>query len=68
MYQLIDGKKISKQIREELKLETDKLRNKNIIPKLAVILVGDNSASKVYIKNKSKACNDVGVEFEEIIS
>ena len=67
MYQLIDGKKISKQIREELKLETDKLRNKNIIPKLAVILVGDNSASKVYIKNKSKACNDVGVEFEEII-
>ncbi len=67
MYQLIDGKELSKKIREELKLETDKLKEKKIIPKLAVILVGDNSASKVYIKNKSKACNDVGVEFEEII-
>ena len=67
MYQLIDGKELSKKIREELKLETDKLKEKKIIPKLAVILVGGNSASKVYIKNKSKACNDVGVEFEEII-
>ena len=67
MYQLIDGKELSKKIREELKLETDKLKEKKIIPKLAVILVGDNSASKVYIKNQSKACNDVGVEFEEII-
>ena len=67
MYQLIDGKELSKKIREELKLETDKLKEKKIIPKLAVILVGNNSASKVYIKNKSKACNDVGVEFEEII-
>ena len=55
MYQLIDGKELSKKIREELKLETDKLKEKKIIPKLAVILVGDNSASKVYIKNKSKA-------------
>ena len=67
MYQLIDGKELSKKIREELKLESNKLREKGIIPKLAVILVGDNSASKVYIKNKSKACNDVGVEFEEIL-
>lgn len=67
MYRLIDGKELSKKIRTELKLESDKLREKGIIPKLAVILVGDDSASKVYIKNKSKACNDVGVEFEEII-
>ena len=54
MYQLIDGKELSKNIRKELKLEADELRNKNIIPKLAVILVGNNSASKVYIKNKSR--------------
>lgn len=67
MYQLMDGKELSKKIREKLKVESDKLREKGIVPKLAVILVGDDSASKVYIKNKSKACNDVGVEFEEII-
>ena len=67
MYQLIDGKELSKKIRKELKLEADRLRQKKIIPKLAVILVGDDSASKVYIRNKSKACEDVGVEFEEIL-
>ena len=37
------------------------------VQKLAVILVGDDSASKVYVRNKSKACQDVGVEFEEIL-
>ena len=67
MYQLIDGKELSKKIRKELKLEADRLRQKKIIPKFAVILVGDDSASKVYIRNKSKACEDVGVEFEEIL-
>lgn len=67
MYQLIDGKELSKKIRKELKLEADMLRQNKIIPKLAVILVGDDSASKVYIRNKSKACEDVGVEFEEIL-
>lgn len=67
MYQLIDGKELSKKIRKELKLEADRLRQNKIIPKLAVILVGDDSASKVYIRNKSKACEDVGVEFEEIL-
>ena len=67
MYQLIDGKELSKRIKEELKIEADKLKEKGIIPKLAVILVGDDSASKVYVKNKSKACNEVGVEFEEIL-
>lgn len=67
MYQLIDGKELSKRIKEELKIEADKLKEKGIIPKLAVILVGDDSASKVYVKNKSKACNEVGVKFEEIL-
>ena len=67
MYQLIDGKELSKRIKEELKIEADKLKEKGIVPKLAVILVGDDSASKVYVKNKSKACNEVGVEFEEIL-
>ena len=67
MYQLIDGKELAKNIRQELKIENDKLKEKGINAKLAVILVGDDNASKVYIKNKSKACNDVGIEFEEIL-
>ena len=67
MYQIIDGKELAKKIREQLRVESDELKKKGITAKLAVILVGDNAASKVYIKNKSKACEDVGVEFEEII-
>lgn len=67
MYQLIDGKDLAKNIRQELKKENDKLKEKGINAKLAVILVGNDNASKVYIKNKSKACNDVGIEFEEIL-
>ena len=58
---------LARKIREELKLKVDKLKENGIVPKLAVILVGDDSASKVYVKNKSKACQDVGVEFEEIL-
>ena len=67
MYQILDGKELSRKIREELKLKVDKLKENGIVPKLAVILVGDDSASKVYVRNKSKACQDVGVEFEEIL-
>ena len=67
MYQLIDGKELAKNIRQELRVENNKLKEKGINAKLAVILVGDDSASKVYIKNKSKACDDVGIEFEEIL-
>ena len=67
MYQIIDGKELARSIRGEVKKEVDNLREKNVIPKLAVIMVGDNSASKVYVKNKSKACQECGVEFEEIL-
>ena len=45
----------------------EKLKNKGVNPKLAVILVGDDKASKVYVRNKNKACEDVGIEFEEHI-
>lgn len=64
---ILNGKLVAKKIKEELKIEVDKLREKGIIPKLAVIMVGDNPASKVYVKNKSKACQKVGVEFEEFL-
>ena len=67
MYQILDGKELARKIREELKLKVDKLKENGSVPKLAVILVGDDSASKVYVRNKSKACQDVGVEFEEIL-
>ena len=63
---IIDGKMIAKKTRENLKKEVEELKKEGITPKLAVIMVGDNPASKVYVKNKSKAC-EVGVEYEEYI-
>lgn len=66
MYKIIDGKELAKKIRSELKEETDKLKEKGIKPKLAVVLVGDDNASKIYVRNKSKACKEVGIEYEEI--
>lgn len=64
---IIDGKELAKKTRESLKLDCDYLKENGIIPKLAVIMVGDNPASKVYVKNKSKACSEVGIEYEEYI-
>lgn len=64
---IIDGKALAKEIREELKKEVEKLKEKGIFPKLAVIMVGNNPASAIYIKNKSKACNKAGIAFEEFL-
>ena len=55
--QLINGKEISKEIREEIKAEASKLQKR---PGLAVILVGSDPASQVYVRNKNKACEEVG--------
>ena len=65
--ELINGKELAKKIRGELKIEVDELRKKGIIPKLAVIMVGNDKASEVYVRNKSKACNEIGIEFEEFL-
>lgn len=65
--ELIDGKALAKKIREELKEEVTELRKQGIIPKLAVIMVGDDKASAVYVRNKSKACDEIGIEFEEYL-
>ena len=59
---LVDGKQIAKEIREELK---NKLLTENIKPTLAVILVGNHDASKVYVRNKNKACLEIGMDFVE---
>ncbi|MBR3162895.1 MAG: bifunctional methylenetetrahydrofolate dehydrogenase/methenyltetrahydrofolate cyclohydrolase FolD [Clostridia bacterium] len=67
MATIIDGKTLAQKIRSNLKLECEELKKNGINPKLAVILVGDDSASKVYVRNKNKACEDVGIEFEEYL-
>lgn len=64
---ILDGKAISKKVREELKIKAEELKQKNIAPKLAVIMVGDDPSSKIYVRNKSKACEEVGIEFEEYL-
>lgn len=65
MAEILDGKELAKNIRKDLKGEVEKLKEKGIFPKLAVIMVGDNSSSEVYVKNKSFACKKVGIDFEE---
>lgn len=65
--EIIDGKELAKNIRADLKNEVDELKKKGINPKLAVIMVGDDKASKVYVKNKSKACEEIGIEYEEFL-
>ena len=64
---IIDGKELAKKIRANLKIECEELKNKQINPKLAVIMVWDDLASKVYVRNKSKACEDVGIEYKEYL-
>lgn len=58
--QIINGKAISDMIREEVKAETDKLRQQGVVPGLAVVLVGEDPASKVYVGSKEKACIQLG--------
>ncbi len=65
MATIIDGKMLAKKIRENLKIECEELKKEGINPKLAVIMVGNNPASKVYVKNKSKACDEIGIQYEE---
>lgn len=62
MAHLIDGKLISTQIKDELKAEVVALKEKGIIPCLAVIQVGNDTASSVYVNNKKKACAYIGIE------
>jgi len=62
---LIDGKSIAGKIRGEIAVEVNRLESQGIIPGLAVILVGDNPASKVYVSMKEKACRDVGIHSDE---
>ena len=62
MAQLIDGKQISKEIKDELKTEVQKLKSEGKNVCLAVVQVGDDPASTVYVNNKKKACAYIGIE------
>ncbi len=67
MAEIIDGKLVSNKLREELKVEIENFKNEfGITPGLAVIMVGDNPASAVYVRNKHKACADVGITSYQI--
>ena len=64
---LIDGKKTAAELREELKIEVSELKSKyNKIPGLTVILVGEDPPSKIYVRNKEKSANEVGLKSEVI--
>lgn len=58
---ILDGKKIAFEIKEELKDEILRLKKKGIIPGLAVVLVGNDQASQVYVNSKKKACEEIGI-------
>jgi methylenetetrahydrofolate dehydrogenase (NADP+)/methenyltetrahydrofolate cyclohydrolase len=65
--QIIDGKTIAQQVRAEWKTRADALKVRGITPGLAVIIVGEDPASKVYVANKVKACAELGLHSEHIV-
>ena len=62
---IIDGKAVSAEVKAAVAAETAQLKEKGIVPGLAVIIVGDDPASRVYVNNKKKACAAVGFRSEE---
>jgi len=62
--EIIDGKKISSEIKESLKEKIENLKKREQVPGLAAVLVGDNPASQVYVNMKAKACEKVGIYSE----
>ena len=60
MAQIIDGKAVSRAVRARVAQETLALKEQGVTPGLAVILVGEDPASQVYVRNKEKACAEVG--------
>lgn len=60
---ILDGKALSQKIKDELKIEVEKLiKETGKTPKLAVVIVGEDPASKIYVKNKKNACKYVGID------
>ncbi len=68
MAEIIDGKLVSQTIRDKIKLDVKEIKDRySIVPGLAVILVGDDQASAVYVRNKHKACLELGINSYEIL-
>jgi methylenetetrahydrofolate dehydrogenase (NADP+)/methenyltetrahydrofolate cyclohydrolase len=63
---LIKGTEIARRVREEIKQEVTDLHRQGLVPGLAVVLVGDNPGSKIYVNNKSKACQEAGIFTETL--
>ena len=61
MSRILDGKALAAQIKAELSKEVEKLEQRQITPGLAVVLVGDDPASQIYVRAKEKACLKIGV-------
>ncbi len=66
MATIMDGKALSLKLKEQMKQRIAQLKQQGINPKLVVVLVGDNGASQVYVRNKHKSCGEVGIESEVI--
>ena len=66
MAKIIDGKAISAEVRAEIKAEVAALAEKGIKVRLAVVIVGDDPASQIYVRNKKKACDETGIDSEII--
>ena len=64
MVRILDGKRLAEKVKIELLAENSELKEKNIFPGLAVILVGEDPASKVYVGSKEKACQELGIYSE----
>ena len=64
--QLLDGKTMSNELREKLALRVTALKERGVTPGLAVILVGEDPASQIYVKNKGLGCAQVGIHSETI--
>jgi methylenetetrahydrofolate dehydrogenase (NADP+)/methenyltetrahydrofolate cyclohydrolase len=64
---IIDGKAIAQEVRAEWKVRADALKARGITPGLAVIIVGEDPASKIYVANKVKACAELGLHSEHIV-
>ena len=67
MAMILDGKALAAKLKEEIKLEVSSLKGKGIYPKLAVILVGDDPASQVYVRNKWRDCEEVGIISQTVV-
>ena len=67
MATILNGKQVAAEIRAELKTRAEALRKDGTIPCLAVLLAGDDPASKIYVRNKKRACEEIGIESRELL-